>query len=49
MVKYYMVYQSIMYFNEYLPKIMVDINVPLLWDANATKKFEGEALLGKGR
>jgi hypothetical protein len=49
MVEGYMVYQSMVYFSEYLPQVVGDINVPLLWDVNSTNKFEGEVLLGKGR
>jgi len=49
MVEGYIVYQSMMYFSEYLPQVVGDINVPLLWDANSTNKFEKEVLSGKGR
>lgn len=37
------------YISEYLPQAVVDINVPPLWDANSTNKFEGWMLLGKDR
>jgi hypothetical protein len=47
MVESYMFYQSMVYINEYLPE--VDINVPCIWDNKYTKKFElGEVLLRKG-
>jgi hypothetical protein len=46
MVEGYMVYQSMVYISEYLPK--VDIDVPHIWDDKYTNKFEGEVLLGKG-
>ena len=49
MIEGYMVYQSIMYFTEYLPLVEGDINVHLIWDVNYTRKFEGGVLLGKSR
>ena len=49
MVGGYMVYHSTMYFSEYLPQVVGDINVLLLWDVNSTYKFEGEVMLGEGR
>jgi hypothetical protein len=49
MVEGYMLYQSTVYFSEYLPQVVGDMDVPLLWDANTTNKFKGEVLLGKGR
>ena len=47
-VEGYMVYQSIVYFSDYLPQIMGDMDVPLLWDVNSTSKTEGKVLLVKG-
>jgi len=49
MVEGYMVYQSAVYFSEYLPQVVSDINVPLFWDVNSINKFEGEVFLGKCR
>ena len=49
MVEGYMLYQSTVYFSEYLPQVVGDMDVSLLWDANTTNKFKGEVLLGKGR
>ena len=49
MVEGYMVYQSMVYINQYLPKLAENMNVPRIWHLNPIKKFEGEVLLGKGR
>ena len=49
MVEGYMLYQSIMYFSDYLPQIVGDMDVLLFCDANSTNKFKGKVLLGKGR
>jgi hypothetical protein len=48
MVEGYMVYQTMVYIIQYLPKIDAIINRHRIWDANSIKKFEGENLLGKG-
>lgn len=37
------------YFSNYLPQVVGDINVHVIWDVNSSKKFEWEALLGKHR
>ena len=44
-----MVYQSMVYISQYLPKIVETMHVDRIWDVNSIKKFEGEHLLGKGR
>jgi hypothetical protein len=49
MVEGYMVYQSLVYISQYLPKLATNMNVPLIWDVNSINKFEGEVMLGKGR
>jgi hypothetical protein len=49
MVEGYMVYQTMVYITQYIPKIVVSINVDHIWDVNSINKFEGEYLLGKGR
>jgi hypothetical protein len=49
MVEGYMIYQTMVYITQYLPKIDVSINVDCIWDVNSINKFEGENLLGKGR
>jgi hypothetical protein len=49
MVGGYMVYQSLVYISQYLPKLLASMNVPIIWDVNPINKFEGEVLLGKGR
>jgi hypothetical protein len=50
MVEGYMVYQTMVYMTQYIPKIVVIINVDRIWDVNSNiNKFEGEHLLGKGR
>jgi len=49
MVEGYMVYQSMVYINQYLPKLAENMNVPLIWHLDPIKKFEGEVLMGKGR
>jgi hypothetical protein len=49
MVEGYMVYQSLVYISQYLPKLATYMNVPLIWDVNSINKFEGEVMLGKGR
>ena len=49
MVEGNILYQSTVYFSEYFPQVVGDMDVPLLWDANFTNKFKGEVLYGKGR
>jgi hypothetical protein len=50
MVEGYMVYQTMVYMTQYIPKIAASINVDHIWDVNSNiNKFEGEHLLGKGR
>ena len=49
MVRGYMVYQSMVYISQYLPKLSKNINFPYIWHANSINKFEGEVLLGKVR
>ena len=49
MVKGYMVYQTMVYIGQYLPKLATNMNADCIWDVNSIKKFEGEHLLGQGR
>lgn len=49
MVEGYMVYQTMVYISEYLPKFTAKIHVDHIWDPNPINKFEGEYLMGKGR
>jgi hypothetical protein len=51
MVERYMVYQSMVYISEYLPKLVVPTMhaVDRIWDVNSKKFEEQEHLLGKGR
>jgi hypothetical protein len=49
MVEGYMVYQSLVYISQYLPKIEAKLmKMPHIWDLNSIKKFEGEVLVRKG-
>ena len=51
MVERYMVYQSMVYISQYIPKLAAPTMhaVDRIWDLNSIKNFEGEHLLGKGR
>jgi hypothetical protein len=52
MVEGYMLYQSMVYISQYLPKFASPTMhaVDRIWDVNSIKKFEDqEHLLGKGR
>jgi hypothetical protein len=49
MVEGYMVYQSLVYISQYLPKLATGMKVPRIWDVNSINRFEGEVLGGKGR
>jgi hypothetical protein len=50
MVEGYMVYQSLVYISQCLPKLATKVmKVPRIWDVNYINKFEGEVLVGKGR
>jgi hypothetical protein len=52
MVEGYMVYQSMVYISQYLPKLAVPTmhTMDRIWDVNSIKKFEDqEYLLGQGR
>ena len=50
MVEGYMVYESMVYISQYLPKLAAQAMhvVDCIWDVNSIKKFEREQLLGKG-
>jgi hypothetical protein len=49
MVEVYMVYQSLVYISQYLPKLAKKImKVPQIWYLYFIKKFEGGVLVGKG-
>ena len=52
MVEGYIVYQSMVYISQYLPKLAAPTMHAMdrIWDVNSIKKFEDqEHLLGKGR
>jgi hypothetical protein len=44
-----MVYQSLVYISQYLPKLAASVKVPCIWDVNSINRFEGEVLFEKGR
>ena len=48
-VEGYMVYQTMVYIFQYLPKLAVNMNAGHIWDVSPINKFEREYLLGKGR
>ena len=48
MVEGYMVYQTMVYITEYLPKFASNIHVDRIWDLEPFKKLDGEYLMGKG-
>jgi hypothetical protein len=50
MVEGYMVYESMVYIIQYLPKLEAQAMhvVDFIWDVNSIKKIEREPLLGKG-
>ena len=49
MVEGYVLYQSMVYISQYIPKLAANMHVDHIWDVNSIKNFEGEHLLGKGR
>jgi hypothetical protein len=49
MVECYMVYQSLVYISQYIPKLVAGMKVPSIWNANSINRFEGKVLAGKGR
>jgi hypothetical protein len=49
MVEGYMVYQSLVYISQYLPKLATRMKVPHIWDVNSNNEFEAEVLVRKGR
>ena len=49
MVEGYMLYQSMVYISQYIPKLATNMHVDHIWDVKSIKTFEGEHLLGKGR
>ena len=49
MIEGYMIYQTMVYISDYLPKFVAKIHVDRIWDPNSINKFEGEYLMGKGR
>ena len=49
MVDGYMVYQTMVYISEYLPKFATKIHIDRIWDPKSINKFKGEYLMGKGR
>lgn len=44
-----MAYQSVMYISQYLPKLISDMDVHLIWDGKFINKIEGKVLLRKVR
>ena len=49
MVKGYMVYQTMVYIGQYLPKLIINMNEDHIWDVNTINKFEGERLFRQGK
>ena len=49
MMEGYMVYQNMLYVNEYLPKLASKLNLCRICDLESNNYFEGEYLKGKGR
>ena len=49
MVEGYMVYQNMMYINEYLLKLASKLSLGCICDLYLNINFEGEYLIGKGR
>jgi hypothetical protein len=47
MVDGYMVYQCMVYFSQYLPKLAENMNVPRIWHLDSINKFEGEPLFSR--
>jgi hypothetical protein len=47
MVEGYMLYQSMVYISQYLPKIATNMHVDRIWDVNSIKNFEGSTYWGK--
>ena len=47
MIEGYMIYQTMVYISEYLPKFVAGIHVDRIWDPNCNDKFKGEYLMGK--
>jgi hypothetical protein len=50
MVEGYMVYESMVYISQYIPKLAAQVmhTMDCIWDVNSIKKIEGEKMLGKG-
>ena len=48
LVEGYMVYQTMVYIGQFLPKLELNMNVDRILDVNSINKFEGECLLGQG-
>ena len=49
MVKGYMVYETMVYIGQYLPKLVANMIADRIWDVNSINKFKGEHLLGQCR
>ena len=47
MVEGYMVYQSMVYINQYLPKLAENMNVPLIWHLDPSRNLKGRSYWGK--
>ena len=44
-----MVYQNMLYISEYLPNLVLKLNLCRICDPDSNNKFEGEKLKGEGR
>ena len=49
MMEGYMVYENMMYINEYLHKLVTKLNLGSICDQHSNNSFEGEYPKGKGR
>lgn len=49
MVEGYMVYQTMVYIGQYIPKLVSNMILNRIWGVNSINKCEGEYLLGQGR
>jgi len=47
MVEGYMVYQTMVYNGQYLPKLVANVNAYHIWYVNSINKFEGSTYWGK--
>jgi hypothetical protein len=47
MVEGYMLYQSMVYISQYLPKLAANMHVDHIWDVNSIKNLKGSTCWGK--